>query len=159
VGTPLEGCSGGEGEVEQAMEAGPCWLPGSYWSLSLGFAIITAVIGLSLGLAMLWATASIVVVFSLVLLVILWDSPTARFPVITMLAGLDAAALASAGGVRLVLPPVFIESDRLGSSLAIDPAAIAVIVDVIARIVSCSRGSRQSNKTPAGGEAHGAAVV
>jgi hypothetical protein len=159
VGSLLESRGEEDGEASQAIEEGPCWLPGAYWSLSLGFAIITAVIGLSLGLAMLWTSISIVVVFSLILLVVLWDNPTARFPVITLLASLDAAVLASAGGVRIVLPPFFVESDRLGSSLAIDPVAIAVIIDVISRIVSCSREKRQSNKTPAGIEAHGAAVV
>jgi len=158
VGPALEN-RGEEGEAGRDIETGPCWLPGAYWSFSLGFAIITAVIGLSLGLAMLWTTASLVVVSSLVLLVVLWDNPTARFPLITLLAGLDAAVLASAGGVKIVLPPIFIESDGLGSSLAIDPVAIAVIVDVISRIVSCNRKMRQSNKTPTRGEAHGAAVV
>ena len=150
---------GETGEGFEPPSTGPCWLPGPYWSLSAGFAVITAIIGVSLGLAGLWTVSSLVVVASLVLLVGLWDSPSARFPLITLLLGLDAAALASAGGVKAVLPPFFVESDRFGSSLAIDPAAIAIIADLIARAISCRRGSQQSNKTPAGGVAHGAAVV
>ncbi len=142
-------------------EGGPCWLPGPYWGLSAGSALLLLLIGASLGIGRLWTATSISVVIAIVALVILWDNPTARFPFTALLIGLDAGALAAAGHVKVAAPPFFIEADRMGSSLAIDPAALAIIVDLVSRYRLCrSQGPQQRNKTPPPEtESNGAAVV
>ncbi len=156
-----EGAPRASSETAGEAEEGPCWLPGPYWGLSAGSALLLLLLGASLGIGRLWTATSISVVIAIVALVILWDSPTARFPFTALLIGLDAGALAAAGHVRLVAPPLFVEADRMGSSLAIDPAALAVIVDVVSRYRLCrSQGPRQRNKTPPPEtESNGAAVV
>jgi hypothetical protein len=141
---------------EEALEAGPihngpCWLEGATWEASLGLGVLLAFGGLASGLAGRWEATSIIATGAIVVLVLLWDRPLARFPLVLLLAGIDAGALLASRASKIVAPPFFMESDRFGSSLALDPAALAVIADLLARVRAC-RQRVKGLKPPGGGE-------
>ncbi len=139
---------------------GFCWLPGDLWGASLGFALILLLAGFSIAFSGSWRATSAMVVGAIIGLAVLWDKPTARFPLTLLLVGLDGGALARSGGIRVLIPPIYVAGDSLGKALAVDPAAIAVIIDAIARAISCRKATPLRDKNPPQETpSNGAAVV
>ena len=126
----------------------PCWLRGAGWEASLALGLLLAVGGAAMGATRAYEALSITTTVAIALLVLLWDRPLARFPLVAFLIGIDGGFMVASGSIRVVIPPFFVEADRFGSSLAIDPIAVVVIVDVLARLRGCLRAGETLKTTP-----------
>ncbi len=141
-----EATSGPRGAAEVA--GAPCWLRGAGWEASLALGLLLAVGGAAMGATRAYEALSVTATIAIALLVLLWDRPLARFPLVAFLIGIDGGVIVASGSVRVVVPPFFVEADSFGSSLAIDPIAVAVIVDVLARLRGCIRAGETLKTTP-----------
>jgi len=137
----------GSPNPERGFRGAPCWLRGEGWEASLGLSLLLGLGGLLVAAAGSRMASSVIATAAVAMLIILWDKPLARLPLIALLAGIDAGAIATSSARKVVLPPIVVERGPYGSSVGIDPIQIIVALDIIARVRACS-ATGETLKTP-----------